>query len=123
MLCHAVGTGDAFDADFQIALEERMLTATARAIAGAVAIADEEEGSQCRVSADVCASVSELCVDNNELCGGAPFEFTSPCCDPDAQCIVQNEDRFLCRSSALPIPSFWIGTIAECTLPPSSATN
>ena len=113
VLCHSVGTGTAFDADFQIAFEARMLTVTARAIASAVAKASEIEGSECRVSVDACASSSPECKQTNEQCGGGDEMFTTPCCAPEDSCIVVSDDLFVCRNQVLD-PT---GTVADCTLP------
>ena len=111
----AVGNDYDFVTDFDFAVSERMVTATARAIAEAVAIASEEEGNMCLVSLDVCAANSPQCVRNQ--CGGSGFEFVMPCCNPDHRCVVQSERRFLCRHRNARIPSFWDGRIAECNLP------
>ena len=112
----AVGNGEEFVTDFQFAVEQRMLIATARAIATAVADADEIDGNLCRISANPCASTSELCVGNNRRCGGDGFADVLPCCDPDFRCFVRDEARFFCRRRTFRPPSFWDGRIEECTL-------
>lgn len=94
-----------------------MLTATARAIADAVAIAAEIEGNVCLTSVGPCASTSEQCA--RSQCGGSGLEFVLPCCNPDHRCVVQSESRFLCRHRNSRIPSFWDGRIAECNVPKS----
>lgn len=118
MECSAVGSGEEFVTDFTFALEERMLIATARAIADAVADASEIEGNRCLISADVCANNSEQCKERNQQCGGTSsgLEFVHPCCRPEDRCFRRNAADFRCRNRNSRIPSFWDGTIADCTL-------
>lgn len=100
--------------DFQEAVEERMVKATARAISFAVA----QGGADCRVSGDVCARTSPQCADGFQAqCGGAGFEHVVPCCKADQHCVVATEDEFVCWPKSFQPQPDWIGTIAECTLP------
>ena len=114
--CRAVGSGEDFVSDFQFAAEERMLESTARAIASAVATASEVEGNQCLISLDVCGANSERCVNRNQKCGGSGLDVVLPCCDPDHRCFRRNSRDFRCRHRNTRIPSFWDGSIADCTL-------
>ena len=116
-MCAAGGLDiDAFVADFQFAVEERMLTATARAIASAVEDAGEREGSTCRPNFFPCTFRSEVCVRNNGKCSGSGVEGVLPCCDPDYRCFRRTATDFRCRHRNSRLPSFWDGTIEACTL-------
>ena len=114
----AVGNGEEFATDFQFAVEERMLVATAVAIADAVADASLVDGHGCRAGGDVCAATSPQCVSGNSLCGGTDRGAADvlPCCDPDFRCFVRDERRFFCRRRTFRPPRFWDGRIEECTL-------
>lgn len=114
----SVGNGEEFATDFQFAVEERMLVATAVAIAGAVADASLVDGNGCRAGGDVCAATSPQCVSGNSLCGGTDRGAADvlPCCDPDFRCFVRDESRFFCRRRTFRPPRFWDGRIEECTL-------
>lgn len=91
----AAGDRDVVTADLRAALEERMLTATARVIAFAIADArDQCEGG------------------TNGRCYSAGFDFVLPCCDPDHLCIRRNAND----SRSFHVPSFWDGSVRECTL-------
>lgn len=102
--------------DFDIAVEERMVIATARAIATAVA----EGGDGCRASGDVCARTSPQCASTNAACGGAGFEHVLPCCEANQHCVVNTDAEFRCWTKSFPVLPGWNGTVAECTLPSPS---
>lgn len=102
-----------FNTDFQFAIEERMISATARAIASAVASA--EDADECSVVVSPCSSAHTSCVPNNQKCGGSGFEYVLPCCDPDYRCFQRNSRDYRCRHRNYTPPSFWDGTIQECT--------
>lgn len=109
----AEGSGALVAEDFQESVEERVVFATARAIATAVA----QGGSDCRAGGDVCARTSPQCASANAKCGGDGFDHVLPCCTENYRCIVQTEDEYRCRHKSFPVLPGWIGTVADCTLP------
>lgn len=109
----AFGDDYAFDTDFQFAVEERMIFATARAIARAVA--DAEAADECNVFVSPCSSGHSECVPRNQKCGGRDFDYVLPCCDPDYRCFERNSNDFRCRHRNWNPPSFWTGVIQECS--------
>lgn len=104
--------------DFESVIVERTLTATSRAIATAVAIADEVEGNTCRITANPCSHLSEFCVPGRGICGGtrSGFDDVQPCCEENSRCFRMNENRFLCRPRTATLPSSWDGRIEVCTI-------
>lgn len=116
--CAAVGVDSSFVTDFQFALEERMLTATASAITSAISRASEHSDG-CSIEIEVCGKTSE-CARNNRVCRGPGIAGTLPCCNSDYHCVRRNDDESRCRRISAPIPSFYEGTIeapTTCRLP------
>lgn len=108
-----MGNDYSFDTDFQFAVEERMVFATARAIARAVS--DATDSDLCEVEVSPCSSASDTCIRNNLKCGGSGFDYVLPCCDEDYRCFQRNAVDFRCRHRNARLPSFWDGTLQECT--------
>ena len=100
--------------DLQFAVEERMLTATARAIASAISRASLDSDG-CSIELVTCAMTGE-CARRNRVCRGPDTNGVLPCCDAKDHCVRRNNEESRCRRISAPIPSFYEGTIEPPTV-------
>ena len=105
----AVGAGsmESFMQAFERNVMDAMATATSRLIISAVTQA-HDDGEICNTHIIACVNARE-CAQSNAICRGQGIDNAIPCCGDDSMCIRRTETESRCRSTDLPVPSFWLG--------------
>lgn len=108
-----MGVDTSFVTDFEFAIEERMVTATAAAITSAIARASEHSDG-CSIELEVCGKTSP-CARRRGVCRGPGVNGVLPCCDSGYHCVRLDDEESRCRRMDRPAPSFYEGTIEPPT--------